>query len=126
VKHVGVSGNTEHGRVKRGKWKGLMHDEKVTTSSIIEGPTLRKSSRHKRVIFAIQTPQYRRKQKFKTLFQNFSAFVEFEIFKLLYFSRIRAEYNIKIGNYPFISILCNAYSYVYSIRWSCFTDALRS
>jgi len=56
---------------------------------------------------------------FKTLFQNFSIFIEFYLFNLLHFSWFRAEYYMKLGNWPLMCSLWSAYSFVYSIRLSC-------
>ena len=61
-------------------WKGLVHGGKEISPSIIGEPWLSKSSRHKGVIFAVTPPNTAELINFKTPFQNFSVFVEFETF----------------------------------------------
>jgi hypothetical protein len=53
--HSRVSGNIEHGRMIRGDGK-VKNDQKETTSSIMGGPSLSKSSWHKRGIFGVRNP----------------------------------------------------------------------
>ena len=54
------------------------------------------------------TPNTAESKYFKTLFQIFNIFIRFETFKLLYLSRFRDEYKIKLGNSP----SCEVYAIV--------------